>query len=223
LLFADSIFKENYLFFEPNLIRNFETPRLLAEKEALISSLTKKNRSISFFGWTFIVLFIMSSVGLLYYFKRQRAFKKRFELLLERGLVKSLEVGNIEQKNHISSEVIRDVLEQLDAFEKSEQFISQEISLHDLAKTFGTNSRYLSRIINLEKEKNFSQYINDLRLEFAFQRLADNDMFRRYTIKAIANDCGFNRAEVFSKAFYRKYKIYPSFYIKKLEEHSKKS
>jgi len=222
LLYADSIFKENYLFFEPNLIRNFETPRLLAEKEALISSLTQKNQSSSLFGWTSAVLFLLSLSGLLYYFKRQNVYKRRFARLMEQGLTKTNDSENNTQKNKISSEVINTILEQLDDFESSNQFISQEISLNELAKAFGTNSRYLSRIINLEKEKNFSHYINDLRLEFAFQKLSEDNIFRRYTIKAIANDCGFNRAEVFSKAFYRKYKIYPSFYIKQLEEHAKK-
>lgn len=223
LLYVDSIFKENYLFFEPNLIRNFETPRLLAEKEILISNLTKKNHKTNLFGWTAIVLFMLSLSGLFYYFRRQQMFKKRFELLMQQGSKSVMVLDEVEKKNEISSEVIKEILDQLDAFEQSDQFISQDINLHDLAKMFGTNSRYLSRIINLEKEKNFSQYINELRLDYALKELSENPVFRKYTIKAIANECGFNRAEVFSKAFYKKFGIYPSFYLKKLEARKQKS
>ena len=120
--------------------------------------------------------------------------------------------------NKISSEIINSILNKLDNFEAKKDYLSQEVSLNDLAKEFNTNPNYLSQIINIEKEKNFSQYVNDLRLEFAFQKLAEDDIFRRYTIIAIANDSGFKRAESFSSAFYKKYRIYPSFYIKKLNE-----
>ena len=158
-----------------------------------------------------------------YYFKRQQLFKKRFELLMEQGSKPVMVLDNVEKKNEISSEVIKEILDQLDVFEQSDEYISQDINLHELAKLFGTNSRYLSRIINLEKEKNFSQYINELRLDYALKELSENPVFRKYTIKAIANECGFNRAEVFSKAFYKKFGIYPSFYLKKLEARKQKS
>jgi len=39
LIVLDSIFKRNYQFFEPEMIKKFETPKLLAEKENLISQL----------------------------------------------------------------------------------------------------------------------------------------------------------------------------------------
>lgn len=223
LIQVDSIFIRNYQYFDPNLIKNFETPGLLAEKEILISNLTKKNHNTNLFGWTSVVLFILSLSGLFYYFKRQQLFKKRFELLMEQGSKPVMVLDNVEKKNEISSEVIKEILDQLDVFEQSDEYISQDINLHELAKLFGTNSRYLSRIINLEKEKNFSQYINELRLDYALKELSENPVFRKYTIKAIANECGFNRAEVFSKAFYKKFGIYPSFYLKKLEARKQKS
>jgi AraC-like DNA-binding protein len=65
--------------------------------------------------------------------------------------------------------------------------------------------------------KNFSHYINDLRIDFAIEELKENSTFRKYTIKAIANECGFKSAESFSKSFYKTYGIYPSFYLKQLQ------
>ena len=94
--------------------------------------------------------------------------------------------------------------------------MSQEITLNEVAKSFGTNSTYLSKVINLEKGKNFSHYINDLRIDYTVEELKDNLRFRKYTIKAIANESGFKSAESFSKTFYKKYGIYPSYYIKQL-------
>ena len=87
-----------------------------------------------------------------------------------------------------------------------------------MAKQFGTNSTYLSKVINLKKDKNFSQYINDLRIDYAIEQFEINTKFRKYTIKAIAGECGFKNAESFSKAFYKKWGIYPSYYLKQLKD-----
>ena len=46
---------------------------------------------------------------------------------------------------------------------------------------------------------------------------------RKYTIKAIAAECGYKNAESFSKAFYKINGIYPSYYIKKIEKGKKLS
>ncbi|PKA84095.1 AraC-like DNA-binding protein [Ulvibacter sp. MAR_2010_11] len=217
---VDSIFKENYIFFEPNFIRNFETPKLLGEKEELISSLELQNKKSKKLTWVFLLLSGISLGGLFYYFKRQLIFKRRFEQIMasKRDFVVKKDALEQSRKNELSSELIKNILNQLDQFEDSAGFLSTEISLNELSKSFGTNARYLSKIINLEKEKNFSQYINDLRVEYAFHKLEENRLFRKYTIKAVANECGFNRAESFSKAFYKKFKIYPSFYLKTLEK-----
>ena len=219
LLKADSIFKINYQYFEPNFIRNYETPILLSEKEDLIQDLKNKNSTSYILLRVLAILLLVSLVVLSYYFRRQLLYKKRYDQIIEIKQKKN----QIEQKekiklNKISSDIIKSILDSLDDFESKKKYLSQDVSLNELAKELNTNPRYLSNIINLEKEKNYSNYINDLRVEYAFEKLAEDKRFRRYTIKAIANDCGFNRAESFSKAFYRKYRFYPSFYIKKLNE-----
>ena len=117
----------------------------------------------------------------------------------------------------MSSNIIEDILTSLERFEKNKHFLSQKISLNDLAGQFKTNPKYLSQVINLQKEKNFSQYINDLRVDYALKELKENKRFRKFTIKAIAADCGFKSSESFSKGFSKRHVIYPSYYIKRLE------
>jgi len=118
----------------------------------------------------------------------------------------------------ISPEIIASILARLKVFEAEKEYLSQHVSLNEMAKDFETNSTYLSKIINLKKGKNFSQYINDLRIDYAVEELKENTTFRKYTIKAIANECGFKSAESFSKSFYKKHGIYPSYYLKQLEQ-----
>ncbi len=67
-----------YQFFEPNLIRNYETPQLLNEKEVLIEDLKQKNRKSSATSWWMLTFLILSLITIIYYFKRQLLYKKRF-------------------------------------------------------------------------------------------------------------------------------------------------
>ncbi len=218
LILADSVIIKKYQYFEPNLIKKFETPNLIKEKERLIASLTKKNETKSTTIWWIIGLLGISLFVLGYYVNRQRVYKKRFDnLILQNG--NSIKNNNEKSsKNELSKEIINEILEHLETFETNKAFLSQDLSMQTMAKSFGTNYKYLSTVINLQKGKRYSNYINDLRVEYSYHELKQNPKFRKYTIKAISKECGFKSAESFSKAFYKKFGIYPSFYIKQLDK-----
>ena len=218
LILADSIIIKNYQYFEPSLIKNFETPKLIDEKERLIASLTNKNETKSAtLWWTFGALFI-SLFALGYFYRREQIYKKRFNALILENEHNTNNQSEKSKNSKLSKEIINSILDQLSTFENNEEYLSLDISIQSLAKSFDTNYKYLSKVINLYKEKRFSNYINDLRVEYAFNELKNDSKIRKYTIKAIAKECGFNSAESFAKAFYKKYGIYPSFYIKQLEK-----
>ncbi len=200
--------------------KEYLIPKLLEEKEGLIEELNEKNKTSTLITWWVLGFLSISIIALFYYFRRQQQFKKRFENLIanqekEKAKAKTSKLET--DSNVISVIVIEDILKQLDLFESEDKFLSKDVSLNEVAKSFETNSTYLSKVINLKKDKNFSQYINDLRIDFAIKELEANKKFRRYTIKAIANDCGFKSSESFSKAFYKKFGIYPSYFVKQLE------
>ena len=198
--------------------KEYLIPKLLEEKEELIDALNKKNKTSIVITWWILGFLSMSVLALLYYFRRQKQFKQRFEkLIASQKLVKTRNKSVEIDHNAISVTIIEDILKQLDLFEVENNFLSRDVSLNEIAKNFETNSTYLSKVINLKKDKNFSQYINDLRIDFAVKELEANKKFRRYTIKAIANECGFKSSESFSKAFYKKFGIYPSYFVKQLE------
>ena len=196
--------------------QDFHIPKLLEEKEELIEELHKKNKNSSTITLWVLGLLSVSIITLLYYFRRQKKFKQRFEKLIESQEIKKK--GKTIENEGISVIIIENILRQLDVFEAQNNFLSKDVSLNEIAKKFETNSTYLSKVINLKKDKNFSQYINDLRIDFAIKELETNTRFRSYTIKAIAGDCGFKSSESFSKSFYKKYGIYPSYFIKQLEQ-----
>lgn len=214
----DSIFKINYKFFEPEMIKKFETPMLLKEKEELIAGLEKKQKVTKSISYWYLLIAILSLTAFLFYYSRQRTYRQRYENLIAKQSKPQANISNQNIVTSISTSIISDILTSLEQFESKQEYLSQNISLTKLAKTFGTNSNYLSKVINLKMEKSFPQYINDLRVDYAAEELRTNRQFRRFTIKAIAEDCGFRSAESFSKAFYKSHGIYPSYYIKKLNK-----
>ena len=218
LIVADSVIIKKYQYFEPNLIKKFETPKLIKEKERLIISLTKKNETKSTTLWWVLGLLGVSLLTLGYYMNRQRVYKKRFDTLISQNEPLQKNDNEKSHKNALSKEIINEILEQLEVFEANKEYLSQELSIQSMAKSFGTNYKYLSKVINLQKEKHFSNYINDLRIDYTYNELKKDPKLRNYTIKAIAKECGFKSAESFSKAFYKKFGIYPSYYVKQLEK-----
>ncbi|GAA4273511.1 helix-turn-helix transcriptional regulator [Aquimarina gracilis] len=226
LLEFDSILQSDYKELNELMVKQYDTPVLLAEKERLVQEATTKS---SRYG-SYIVILIGSVVLLIglfsYQFYRRRLYQQRFEILTqkkdttqeakEQSISKPKEVSATDIG--ISASIVDEVLGKLQGFEDKRGYTSSKITLTQLSSSLGTNNKYLSKIINVYKEKSFSQYINDLRIDYIVERLQEDKKLRNYTIKAIARETGFNTAEVFSKAFYGKHGIYPSYFIKKLEK-----
>ncbi|MFT4698175.1 MAG: AraC-like DNA-binding protein [Flavobacteriaceae bacterium] len=197
-------------------------PILLKDKEDLIEDLNKENKESKLLSWGIFSLFIISLFILIYYIKRQQKFRKRFELLISNQKEEKTKDIDLEDNiNGVSIHIIQGILDQLDQFEAQNKYLSQDITLVKMSKSFKTNSTYLSKVINLKKDKNFSQYLNDLRVDYFMEEVKTNEKFKKFTIKALANECGFKSAESFSKAFYKKHGIYPSYYLNQLENKKK--
>ena len=73
-----------------------------------------------------------------------------------------------------------------------------------------------SKVINKYREISFANYLKELRINYCLEILKVDSKLRSYTIKAISKEMGFNNSESFSKAFFKKTGIKPSYYIKQL-------
>lgn len=220
LIEVDSILDSNYQYLAYNITKRYDTPLLLSEKEELIEDLLDNKKQSNSLLWVLSIILTISILGFYFYYQKQRLYKKRFEELIAKQEEKSKSTNNkIKSKKvlDIAQELVDSVLEYLEKFEEQEDYLSRNITLTSLAKNIGTNTKYLSNIVNHYKGKNFKSYLNDLRINYVIQTLQNDSILRKYEIKAIAREVGFNNAESFSSAFYKKTGIYPSFFIKQLE------
>ena len=226
LLVVDSIIKQRPQNLSRKIVEQYETPKLIASKEKLIKAL-EEEKSLS--KMTILILGLLTIglvLGVTYFARKNIVHKKRFKSLMQQQ--KPLEQAEIKveaQKTEITKkvtdlpdEVVQSILERLARFETSHKFTNKQYTLSSLAKELHTNSAYLSKIINAEKKTSFAHYINKLRIDYAVVKLKEDSILRSYTIKAIANEFGFNTAQSFSNAFYKQTGIYPSFFIKQLEK-----
>ncbi|WP_282080665.1 AraC family transcriptional regulator [Aquimarina algiphila] len=219
LLKVDSILYSNYKYLSKKLAREYDTPKLLKEKERVISGLENKNVKVSNQLMLVSILLGVSLLGLIYYYRRQKTLKRRFNEVMNSKIEHNSEKTTANSGAiGISSDIVNDVLQRLEQFENSDAFLNPSITINDLSKQFGTNSKYLSKIINTYKNKNFSNYINDLRINCVVEKLKLDRKFRNYTVKAIGSEVGFNTTQAFSKAFYKSTGIHPSYFVKKIGE-----
>ncbi len=219
LLKFDSVLNKDYKYLSKKINQKYDTPRLIKEKENIIFELEDKNKVFSGGLLLTSLLLALSFFGLIYYYRRQSKFKKRFESLINKesdNKIKQVEYNA--ESIGISDEIVSGILDSLKEFEINKQFLKSNITIGDLSKDFKTNSKYLSKVINTFKGRNFSFYINELRIEYVIEKLKSDRKFRRYTVRAISSEIGFNTTEAFSKAFHKKTGIYPSYFIKRLEK-----
>lgn len=228
LFYADSIINNSKQYLSKEIYKKYDTPILLERKEKLVQDLDHKNKLLyGFLGAGFLCILF-----LIYLYKRKIGeYKKQAELLLEqsreqpavlsiskREIIKENALKNEKSRGILSNEKLQDIKARLEQFESNSVFLLKNITLESLSKDFNTNRDYLSRSINELKGKNFSQYLNELRINFIVEELNKNQRLRKYTIAAIADEIGYNNSESFANAFKKITGTLPSYYIKVLRE-----
>lgn len=124
-------------------------------------------------------------------------------------LLKYLEVGigNNPPKKEIGKspvtpkETEKTLLAKLNRFENSSRFTAKDMSLAQLAAKFETNTKYLSEVINIHKEKNFNSYINELRIGYIIEKLKNEPAYLNYKISYLADESGFASHSSFATVF----------------------
>ncbi len=223
LMKVDSVLYNNKVYLNKHIIKEYDVPKLLSEKERIIIQLEEsKKKSLVLRGILLMTLLLIIAISI-YQYNLKKTYKKKFLEIINNkdSKVKFKKINRTTTK--LNDEVVNTILLELENFEKSEEYISAQINLQTLSKKLNTNSNYLSKIINTHKNISFTNYLNELRVTHAINQFKSNPVFRKYTIKAIANEVGFNNAESFSKAFYRIKGIKPSFFIKEFKKINRNS
>lgn len=104
----------------------------------------------------------------------------------------------------------------MNVMENTTEFCDTEFSIDRLSTLVGSNSKYVSQVINGTFNKNFSNLVNEYRIQQACLRLADTARYGNYTMRAIAQSTGFNSYSTFVSVFRKVTGLTPSMYQSKI-------
>ena len=199
LLKLDSLTQRNVVKLSPIIQKEYDEKELLKLKKNV-------EFKLRFYPFLIGLVILLSSISMFVIYKR---FYK--SSLPTRKKTISLPITDI------PPEILLDISKQLDEFEVNQQFLQPTLTLSQLAKSFKTNSAYLSKIINLEKGTNFSNYINHLKVNYILNLLTNSKKFHQHSISDLAELGGFTSARHFSDAFFQITSLRPNEYIRQLK------
>ncbi len=216
LLKADSIMSRDFSYLSPKIHKDYDTKTLLEEKNKL--------QKMNYLVTVIVILLIIWAIGLIMLFtKRQKKAKeiKQKYILLEEKFVKDQAIGEIsstileEKKIHLHESKVEELLHKLKKFENKKGFTQKGLTLNRLAQQLGTNSSYLSQVINEYKGGNFNKYLSQLRINYITNLLFEDKKYLKYNIETLARECGIASRQNFSDLFYEINGIRPTDFIKK--------
>lgn len=212
---------------------------LTEQYEYVSSEISKRNYMILIAVFVTVVLILWFILYRVKQKKNINKFKEIIENIQEEEqknaeTLEEIKQQNTENQNHSESieETIEEtsskpymlneteerILTMLAKFEQEERFTKKSITLSHLALYCDTNTKYLSQVINSRKNKDFNNYINELRVNYIIKKLKNEPVYRKYKIATLAEEAGFSSQNKFSTVFKAITSISPSIFIKYLDE-----
>ena len=223
LLRIDSVLNDNYRYLDKNIYAKYDVPELLEKKNELNDTYRSGREKFLCASVILAGILAVAGLGMLLIRKKFRNKVKKYEEIITEmstGVTISSNKPKISNSNlGLNAEVVDLIESGLLKLEESKFYLDNQASLVKTASKLNTNSKYLSAYINHFKNKNFKNYLNDLRIDYASKRMKEDRMFRKWTLEAIAIESGFNSREYFGKAFRKKHGLKPSFFLEQLNNH----
>lgn len=210
LLEADQLLHNQYKNIAVAIHKEYDTKKLLESKanlEQLLVQNKAKNTWLSIALMAALIGMSLLTIRYVYYRKKFKKLYKQFINQLPKTVPNSAELHILEAtpevvQQEIKEDVVEKILKGLQRFEAAKGFAKHNLTLSKLADTLKTNPKYLSRIIAEHKNKEYSQYINDLRIDY-LMKLLETKKYREYTIEALAKEIGYNSSKGFNAVFYK--------------------
>lgn len=223
LLKADSIISKDFIYISSKIHKEYDTKTLVEEK----NKLEKKNS----FGTVVIIILILLAIGLIALlfirYKKEKSIQEKYQLLEEKlrhspplsaEKIAAEKPVSEEKKTSLDGHIVEELLKKLQVFEEKENFTQKSLTINKLASQLGTNSKYLSQVINDCKGSNFNKYLSELRINYITRLLFEDKQYLKYNIETLAKECGIASRQNFSDLFTEINGIRPTDFIRKRKQ-----
>ena len=99
----------------------------------------------------------------------------------------------------------------LDVVVMQKKFMDKNYTARQLAMDLGTNSRYVSAVVNVRFRMNYTSFINKYRIEEAMSILTDK-RYEEMSMEEVSDMVGFSNRQSFYASFYKLMKMTPRDY-----------
>ncbi|TYP87830.1 AraC-like DNA-binding protein [Sphingobacterium allocomposti] len=191
-------------------------------------------------GGILCVLFA-ASIGVIYFYNRQRRYKEKYGLIKARAnnkppettlvmdtsvaSTKTVDVAGVPNKEiSMPKDTETRLYQQFLKQEAALFFLEKGVTLGQLATNMGTNARYVTHIIRKFRGRDFYDYIQTSRVEYIIEQLRNSPELLEFKLSYLADMCGFTSSSKFSTAFKQVTGMPPSAFvqfIKKAKEEDK--
>lgn len=202
LLKADSILNTDFRYLSHKLSDEYDTDTLRKEKKALQAALADKN-SID------PTLVIIASIGITALVSAYLVYRNKKKAAPNDEGIQTLAESDKNTTAVLKEEVALPLLMELKKFENNKRYLEKGMTLARMADVLNTNPKYVAMLVHQYRaNKTTLEYINELKISYLVQLLAENTRARNYTHKALAAEIGYSTTNSLHKAFL-KYKGIP--------------
>lgn len=217
LVYYDSLLGETQRHIRNVTLNEFDLPfQKNAERQMKKKFYSEKSKMLYLFSFSLG----LSMLILIFYYWNYKKVQRKLKIVMNERvepLKRDPKKDDIAQMD-IDSEVVQNTLKALDDWETSLGYLNQKTSQNSLATELGTNTTYLSKIINTYKGQTFSNYLKDLRVTYAVNHLKENPgIIDTHSTIQIAEMFGFNSLDVFTRAIKTKIGLTPALFFKKIK------
>ncbi len=183
--------------------------------------------------WSVLGLVVLAAFLKIIFFVRNRNKLKMFRNMLdylnrqnlaeqtERAVIQE-EKPEIQKAPTLLKESENQILAGLEKFEAGKKFTHKDMSLGMLAAQLNTNTKYLSEVINRQKQKNFNSYINELRINYITEKIKSDASYLNFKVSYLAEECGFSSHSTFTTVFKSIVGVSPIMFVEFVKEEMKR-
>lgn len=204
-LSANRVSFKNYKALSGKMAIDYYDKRFREAEERTNTLRYSRNMLVGFF-----LLIVIALLLIIFLFRRQlkrqrRINRKKFKKIFY-DTPPAMQ-SNIPEDNaptvlcDVPPEITKKILDYLDVFQSEQHYLDKNIGLPELAKLSGSNTSYVSKVINHYKEKTVPDYLDSLKIAYIHHKLRTDKNYKNYTLQALAEDCGFKTAQKFGHAF----------------------
>jgi ligand-binding sensor domain-containing protein/AraC-like DNA-binding protein len=158
-----------------------------------------------------ILLSLMACIVILFFYSR---IQSRYKTM-QRSLSAEYVDRNKYSKSRMDEREVRAVRNKLTEYMKNEKpYLNPDLKLQDIAQAIGCSSAYISQMLNIYLKTNFTDFVNQYRIEEFIVRVRDESA-ARYTLTSLSEQCGFSSRTSFFRIFKKLKGKTPAEYVKK--------